>query len=102
MGTTETESPVAAQSRRQREKGKYVVLREITSLDELTAMLEGGETQVFAVVRVGVEGRSTDQAIRATAIEGDEAKTGTYVATPLSSFRPVAVKQVIQLVSTDE
>lgn len=66
----------------------YIVLVQMTESPTAPSEL-GGVT--FGIMAQGVEASSAAGAIRKV-LESGERKNGTYVAVPLRSFQPVAVK----------
>jgi superfamily II DNA/RNA helicase len=74
----------------------YVVLREITTLDELASHLEKQDVTVFAVVG-DVDAKDRRGAIREFAVGDTDVTEGAYVAVPMSSWKIHRVRTVIQL-----
>lgn len=91
-----TEPLEATEETAEPKRSGYVVLREITTLDELAAQLEKHDVSVFAVVG-DVDAKDRRSAIREFAVGDTDVTEGAYVAVPASSWKLHRVKTVIQL-----
>lgn len=93
-------SEAAAASERKRTRasaGKFAVLKEVKSMDDLADLLATGEVEVFAVVRTGVPARTGPKAIEAVAVSEDSVEVGRYVGVPMASWQPRNVRQVVHM-----
>lgn len=109
MSTTETEPTTAAdpaspseavqqaEAKRRPNAGKFAVLKEIKTVEELTELMAKGEVEIFAVVARNVEARSGTKAIESIAVTDDEVRTGRYAGVPMASWQPRNVRQVVHM-----
>lgn len=96
MSTPEPQAPARA---KRTTSGKFAVLHEVKSIEDLAAIFADGEMEVFVVLERDVTARTAHDAIRMTAkVDTDEVRLGRYVGVPMKNFQPRNVRSFVHLV----
>lgn len=80
---------------------RYVVLREIESVEELGKLLESGDIKVYAEV-YRTTARDRKHAAREYAEAGQGTPTGRYKSIPESSWKTYRPQNLLQLLEEDD